>query len=177
MKTVKSLRLCTNCLRKGHFYGIANHQNAKPVEILIIHFYITMLIILETIYKKQLSLKFLYEQQTSIQRKHRPLGRFCYLQRKFLYLTNKVINICSSIARALLDSASQSNFITQKLVDKLGLKTENINMSVSGITQGILALKHKTNLIFGSKHIDYTSHLSCFILDKITEDLPHLSFR
>ena len=36
------------------------------------------------------------------------------------------------IARVLLDWASQSNFITQKLVNKLGLKTENINTSVWG---------------------------------------------
>ena len=41
----------------------------------------------------------------------------------------------------------------------------------------MLSLKHKTNLIFESKHIDYTSHLSCIILDTSTEDLPHLPFR
>ena len=74
------------------------------------------------------------------------------------------------VARILLD------FITQQLVDKLGLKTENINMTVSGINQGMLSLKHKTKLTFESI-IDYTSYSSCIVLDKITEDLPHLSFR
>ena len=76
------------------------------------------------------------------------------------------------IARALLDSASQSNFITQQLVDKLGLKTENINMTVPGINQGMSSLKQ---LIFKSKRIDYTSYLCRVVLDKIAEDLPHLS--
>ena len=38
-----------------------------------------------------------------------------------------------------------------------------------------MSLKHETKHIFESKHIDYTSYLSCIVLDKITEYLPHLS--
>ena len=64
------------------------------------------------------------------------------------------------VARALLESASHSNFITQQLVDKLGLKAENINMKVSGINQGMSSLKHKTELTFESKYIDYTSYVA-----------------
>ena len=49
-------------------------------------------------------------------------------------------------------------------------------MTASKINQGMLSLKHKTNLTFELKHIDYTSNLSCIGLDKITEILSYLSF-
>ena len=50
-------------------------------------------------------------------------------------------------------------------------------MTISGINQGMLSLRHKTKFTFHqSKHIDYTSHLSYIVLDKIT-DLSHLSLR
>ena len=80
------------------------------------------------------------------------------------------------IARALLDSASQSSFITQGLADKLGLQRHHIDISVTGIKQNSLPIKHRTEITFESKHGDFTTDLSCLLLDHITSNLPHLSF-
>ena len=57
-----------------------------------------------------------------------------------IYVFNEQSN--KRAARPLLNSGSQLNFVNQQLVDKLGFKTKNINVTVSGINQGMLSLKH-----------------------------------
>ena len=173
INTVNSLKLCSNCLRKGHSSHNCKSSKCKTcgkTHNTLLHRDIKnpQTDSQETIIP-QISLRTINKCSTETSTPVQIL-----LPTAEIYVFDKQGN--KHIARALLDSASQSNFITQRLVDKLGLETEDINMTVTGINQGMLSLKHKTKLIFESKHIDYTSYLSCVILDKITQDLPHLSF-
>ena len=82
-----------------------------------------------------------------------------------------------NIARALLDIASQSSFITQGLADKLGLQRHHIDISVTGIRQNSLPIKYRTEITFESKHGDFTTDLSCLLLDHITRTYHIFHFR
>ncbi|XP_018401738.1 PREDICTED: uncharacterized protein LOC108778911 [Cyphomyrmex costatus] len=74
--------------------------------------------------------------------------------------------------RALLDSGSQLNFITQNLASKLGLNCRAINMSICGVAEGTFGSKEITNVSFRSRINKYTNNLECVVLPKITQNLP-----
>lgn len=80
------------------------------------------------------------------------------------------------VCRALLDSGSQSNYMTTELADRLNLGTNNINMPVSGISKNLIRIKHSVKTTINSLKINYSTYLNFLILDKITENLPRVSF-
>ncbi|XP_050313723.1 uncharacterized protein LOC126748497 [Anthonomus grandis grandis] len=74
--------------------------------------------------------------------------------------------------RALLDSGSQSNFISRSLFDKLSLKWEKINIPVCGINQGTTYINKRTMLTFQDLNLNYKFKISALVIDKITEECP-----
>jgi len=78
--------------------------------------------------------------------------------------------------RILLDSASQSNFITENLCKKLNLKMHPTNSCVIGINQNQSNIKFKTEIKIVSNHNAFTVDLSCLVLNQITGHLPSVSF-
>lgn len=88
-----------------------------------------------------------------------------------------VYDKCNSghLCRALLDSGSQSNFITERLGKRLQLKMEPINIAVAGIGQLKTQLKHKVQLKLGSRHNAFQINVECIVMDKITDPLPNHS--
>lgn len=74
--------------------------------------------------------------------------------------------------RILLDSGSQSNFITKNLCDNLQLNKHKTNISIAGINQIQSNISYRTNATIQSKHNSYKINLPFLILDKITENLP-----
>lgn len=78
--------------------------------------------------------------------------------------------------RALLDSGSQSNFITQDLCNLLGLKHTKINLTVTGINHATSNLTHKIDLNLKSIYDNYKSSISCIVTPQITGNIPSASF-
>lgn len=78
--------------------------------------------------------------------------------------------------RALLDSGSQSNFVTESFVKKLGLNKSPIHFAVQGISQASLNISSKTELNLHSQYIEFSCNLNCLILPRITSNLPSGSF-
>ncbi|XP_050301507.1 uncharacterized protein LOC126739751 [Anthonomus grandis grandis] len=76
------------------------------------------------------------------------------------------------VVRALLDCGSQSSFITTNLCEKLKLEKTSTNLAVSGIGEKISYVKYRCDLKIQSVNSDLTFNMSCFVLDKITSDLP-----
>lgn len=74
--------------------------------------------------------------------------------------------------RALLDSGSQSNFITNDLVNSLGLNVNEINMSISGINNSITKSTKFVELTIQSKYCSFSANLQFFVLTKIASNLP-----
>ncbi|KAK9744620.1 putative peptidase (DUF1758) [Popillia japonica] len=78
--------------------------------------------------------------------------------------------------KALLDSGSQSNFITSDFHAKLNLPRHPIQSTVLGINQATTNLNYRTNVHIHSVHGAYETTLSCLIIKKITENMPMTSF-
>ncbi|KAF2891474.1 hypothetical protein ILUMI_14699, partial [Ignelater luminosus] len=78
--------------------------------------------------------------------------------------------------RVLLDSASQSNFVSEGLCDKLKLKKIPIAMNVIGIGQGTINISHKVMLTFYSCCNNYKGTISCLVVPQISSALPTHTF-
>lgn len=74
--------------------------------------------------------------------------------------------------RALLDSASQSHFMTNNLCQQLQLKMYKIDHLINGIGQTNVFVNHKTTAIIRSRYNDYQAELPCFVVDSISGMLP-----
>ena len=75
-------------------------------------------------------------------------------------------------ARALLDSGSQVNFVTQALVKRLGLQINLNNSDIFGIGGSLTSSTSSTILRFHSKTSSYSSTIDCSILPQITTNQP-----
>lgn len=78
--------------------------------------------------------------------------------------------------RALLDSGSQSNFMTHELFKVLKLDALPIQIPVTGINQTKLNINKKVFAKVKSTDSSYSSNLSFLILNKITSELPQYYF-
>lgn len=70
--------------------------------------------------------------------------------------------------RALLDSASQSSFVTSDLVKLLNLKTSAINETVAGIGNTNSSIKASVQLEVCSTTSQFKTLINCYVIDKIT---------
>lgn len=78
-------------------------------------------------------------------------------------------------ARALLDSASEEDFITTELLTKLDLQTTDINMIVQGISGSRTNVTKRAVITINSAVVpDYQTDLVCSVLDRISVPLPHV---
>lgn len=97
-------------------------------------------------------------------------------------LPSALINVVDSEGntiqcRALLDSASQSNFVTNKLAQKLKLNTTSTNTIVSGIGNLTSSkLNFKTDILIRSRINRFTATLEAILIDKITGLQPNRKF-
>jgi len=73
--------------------------------------------------------------------------------------------------RILLDSGSQSNFITEDLAKKLNLVRKQVNMSVTRINKSQANSTYTISVQISSVHTSFSQHVECHILDIITENL------
>jgi len=76
------------------------------------------------------------------------------------------------ICRALLDCGSQSNFITESTVRRLGLEQTRNRAPITGINSATSVTNYKVDLEMSSMKNDYTSILNCLVLPRITSNMP-----
>ncbi|XP_058449451.1 uncharacterized protein LOC131429391 [Malaya genurostris] len=94
-----------------------------------------------------------------------------------VFLSTAVIRIQDyqgkyQLARALLDSGSQSNFISESLCQRLGLKRSRINLPISGIGQAAVTVHYQVESKLASRFGSFDHPLSCLVLPKLTVCLP-----
>ncbi|XP_062535269.1 uncharacterized protein LOC134204459 [Armigeres subalbatus] len=85
------------------------------------------------------------------------------------------VNNVFHYARALLDSGSQSNFVSESLCQKLDLKRTRINLPVSGIGQATVNVHYKVNMSLSSRFGGFEQKIDCLVLPKLTISLPSRS--
>lgn len=78
--------------------------------------------------------------------------------------------------RALLDSGSQSNFVTDALCKKLNLQLQRADYSIAGVGQALANVSYTSELQLFSNNNSYNVTISCLVLPRITENLPTISF-
>lgn len=74
--------------------------------------------------------------------------------------------------RVLLDSASQSSFITSALLSRLGLRSFDVNISVLGIGQTTAQISKRCNLHIKSMKNAFSTEISCFVIPHISDNIP-----
>jgi hypothetical protein len=74
--------------------------------------------------------------------------------------------------RALLDSASQSHFITERCVQLLRLTKTQTHASIKGINNVNTATHHSVSIHLRSRHADWHTTLDCATLSNITGTTP-----
>jgi len=78
--------------------------------------------------------------------------------------------------RALLDSASQSHFITERCVQLLRLTKTKTQAAIQGISDVNTATHHSVSIHMRSRHTDWHSTLDCAVLKNITGLIPSVKF-
>ncbi|XP_062538841.1 uncharacterized protein LOC134207138 [Armigeres subalbatus] len=88
------------------------------------------------------------------------------------YVKVKHVNGSYILARALLDCASEANFVTESLAQRLCSKRTSAKIEVYGISQSVKQVKHKTNITVSSRSESYTTTMEFLILSTLTRMLP-----
>lgn len=76
--------------------------------------------------------------------------------------------------RVLLDSGLQSNFVTEKLAQKLDIVRKQVNLSITGINKSQTHSCHVINIRIRSIHTSFSQRVECYVLNSITENLSQI---
>ncbi|XP_065075084.1 uncharacterized protein LOC135698867 [Ochlerotatus camptorhynchus] len=75
-------------------------------------------------------------------------------------------------ARALLDSGSEINFITERLSQRLQVTRNRVDISVAGIGQAATKVRQGIQAVLRSRVSDFSRELGYLVLPKVTVNLP-----
>ncbi|XP_065077875.1 uncharacterized protein LOC135701095 [Ochlerotatus camptorhynchus] len=81
-------------------------------------------------------------------------------------------NGCRHHARALLDSGSESNFITKRLSQLMKVTRDRVDISVLGIGQATIKVKQRVHALVRSRVSQFSRELDFLVLPKVTVNLP-----
>ncbi|XP_062538935.1 uncharacterized protein LOC134207229 [Armigeres subalbatus] len=76
------------------------------------------------------------------------------------------------VCRALLDSGSQVNFISEAMLEKLQVDREEINIPITGVNSVRSSVRQKAKVDVLSKHNNFKIEFDCLVSPKITGNLP-----
>ena len=100
-----------------------------------------------------------------------------FLKRPQLLSTALIYAIGSNgnkfLCRALVDSGSDTNFITKECAQKLNLNFEKYNIAVTGISGNTSTVNHQVSTTIESAYGPYKRKLNFSVLSDITGKLPH----
>ncbi|XP_045777844.1 uncharacterized protein LOC123875840 [Maniola jurtina] len=78
--------------------------------------------------------------------------------------------------KALLDSGSQSSFITEAARTKIGLPTvKNYLRSVCGLNNSVIKITEHCNIVIHSTYNTFSMPVRCYIIPLITDKLPQVN--
>lgn len=172
MSCISQYKLCTNCLRQGHpttecGMGSCRHCNQRHNTLL---------------HDPSVSANCNLTNANN-DTKGDTVVAFSQQNNGHVFLSTAIIEVYNPLnnkterVRALLDSGSQSTFITKSLQQKLGLMCNTINaLNVIGIGNNkcdIVSESCVTHL--KSIHGTYQVKLSCYVLSQLTGDIPKIS--
>ncbi|GFQ95948.1 integrase catalytic domain-containing protein [Trichonephila clavata] len=178
---IKSLNLCINCLKERHKVKDCKSKNSCSVCKKRHH---TSLHIFEAIPSPRQTtlaneLHPPAEDQRSTPSEHcNTFANSSKEKKKNVLLPTAIVHIKGGDGqlfpcKAILDSGSHLSFIRQRLANKLTLKKEKINASVSGLGEIALKVKQKVNAEIQSKNGGFSTALDLLIVPFITTTSIH----
>ncbi|XP_055633840.1 uncharacterized protein LOC129774169 [Toxorhynchites rutilus septentrionalis] len=75
-------------------------------------------------------------------------------------------------ARALLDSGSQANLISERLCQILKLHRKEVSIPISGVGSARVQINNSVSTTIGSRIMDYSIPMKFLVIKKVTEDQP-----
>lgn len=161
LQRVKQLKLCENCLCVGHSASRCNKlgtcKSCKMRHSTLLH-------------QNEVQSEVSQPSSSSV------IAMSSYNKQKDVLLSTIKLQIFDSngslhTVRALLDSGSQSNFITNAICRKLNLKRTPTNCLVSGLNS-TTSLDYECHIKIKSIYSNYQINSTCLILPQITETIP-----
>nr|CAI5838887.1 unnamed protein product [Callosobruchus analis] len=167
ISAVRKLKLCLNCLRNNHPTWKCKLSKCKYCKL------------------SHNGLLHLSRQEATIGETNPHPSRFTCASARTdssqILLSTALVQVRNAdnqyiIGRALLDSGSQSNFISERLCKRLKLVTSKINHSIKGVGQTLTNLSNKVDIHIQSNVNHFSIDLSCLVIPRITDKLPIISF-
>ncbi|XP_030755482.1 uncharacterized protein LOC115881899 [Sitophilus oryzae] len=152
----KKHKLCANCLGAGHSYQTCTTENLCMV----------------CNKKHHVLLHFENNKSTDNPVQEKSVSAHTTFKNDEILLSTAIVFMCDSSGRyhqckVLLDSGSQSNFITKELCEKLNLSKQTLNLAVSGLSKASLDISHKVQATIKSVHNNFQTDLSFLIPENI----------
>ncbi|XP_065372164.1 uncharacterized protein LOC135964036 [Calliphora vicina] len=179
---VKNQKLCINCLNEGHKMSECKSKfNCSKCQLkhhTLLHKEVTN----PVLNSSNQNMDDVPSTSQGIVRVQNNTVQNCFVttSRQILLATAVVNIVCQGetfTARALIDPASQSSFICEKIQRKLDLPTEKVDSNISALNCAPAGSSHKQcNFVLGSR-IDRSFRLkmSGLVLPRLTGNLPNRS--
>uniref|UniRef100_A0A6P7GTX3 Uncharacterized protein LOC114340708 n=1 Tax=Diabrotica virgifera virgifera TaxID=50390 RepID=A0A6P7GTX3_DIAVI len=178
LNKAKGLRLCINCLNNNHSTKQCRSSGCKKcgkVHNTLLHF--PKQPVQQTSVEADIPIDIPQANETSSNYSsltcHSPAKSQILLSTAMVKVADKNGNLHD--CRVLLDSASQSNFISQRLHHILQLPKTKTNTSIFGIAQMHKNINYCVSVEMKSTINDFNKKLTCLILPNITGCTPQFS--
>ncbi|KAJ8962212.1 hypothetical protein NQ318_018184 [Aromia moschata] len=185
-KKARSLRLCLNCLKRGHHSkvcrrGTCTKCNEKHHTLL--HRYQVTLSNAEqganlnatpnanAIAESVVSAVASYEERSVVLSACSSVDHVL-LSTAYVQVTDSDGD--THTVRALLDSGAQSSFVTKGLCQRLNLKTRKVNISVKGLSNIASNINSKCEMTIQSLYNNYSATKCFFVIDIIAGTIPEV---
>ncbi|XP_071057038.1 uncharacterized protein [Onthophagus taurus] len=165
LEKVKNFKLCINCLKPGHIHGNCKLGNCKKCDNAhntLLHFEKSDCSTARSSNPATTSMVSAHTMNNN--------NEYVLLSTALLWVKNAMGNLIR--CRALVDSCSQSNFITTELASKLNLQKTKVLASINGVNQSNFNATTRTQTDIYSLNKNFNKKLSFLIIDKITDKLP-----
>lgn len=179
-KEVKRLKLCLNCLRKGHMMkecisGFCRRCSSKHHTLLHIE---NASMEPPTSYTGEPSsptttTQAVLASSSSDLENLNSSPASVFLATAIILVKNQfgVLVPC----RAILDSASQLNLITSRFVNSLHLKCNKVSATICGIGNGNLTIQKSVDVNVKSQHGNYSTSFTAMVVPSITDYQPSIN--
>ncbi|XP_066260797.1 uncharacterized protein [Euwallacea similis] len=161
----KQLKLCLNCLKLGHFGKDCRAKHCAKCTTkhhTLLHF------------EPNRGQEAISHSEENLE--HR-VSLSALSSENHVFLSTALVEVRSAggaclKVRALLDSGSQSNFISSSLCKRLKLKMDKFEMLVGGLGLKASEITHSCNVEVCARRRGYQASLKCLVLPRITGFIP-----
>lgn len=178
-KKIRALKLCINCLRKGHNSGACKRGTCRKCNQKhnsLLHFEKNVPSSVgqndtnnDTIINKN-SQDMVGASDATTSLSACESVEHVFLCTVFVQIAGRDGNFHT--IRALLDSGSQSSFVTKDLSKRLNVKTEQIRMAVKGLNNISSAINEKCEFTVQAIHSEFSIKNSFFIIETVSGNIP-----